>query len=135
MDVSCHKVIGTYLMDKPRDILYDLAKSPNWWERRIAVYSTLWFMRKGDLDDAFQLSELLINDEEHFIHTAVGGVLREAGKQDQERLIRILDQHASTMPRVALRYAIEHFDKPLRDHYLNLKNQTKQECTPDGNET
>jgi 3-methyladenine DNA glycosylase AlkD len=123
VDISCHKVIGGYLLDKPRDVLYTLARSENWCERRAAVYSTLLFMRGGDLDDAFKISEILLYDDQHFIHTAVGGVLREAGKQDRSRLLSILDQHAATMPRVALRYAIEHLDKEQRDHYLHLKKR------------
>lgn len=121
VDVSVHKVIGGYLMDKPRDVLYELARSPKWPHRRTAIYSTLWFLRSGDLDDAFKLSEILLYDDEHFIQTAVGGVLREAGKQDRGRLLTMLDQHAAAMPRTTLRFAIEHLDKDQRTHYLNLK--------------
>jgi 3-methyladenine DNA glycosylase AlkD len=126
VDVSCHKVVGGYLLDKPRDGLYELARSPNWWERRIAVYSTLLFLRDGDLDDAFKISEMLLYDDEHFIHTAVGGVLREAGKQDRQRLLNILDHHAAAMPRIALRFAIEHLDKDQRSHYLSMKKKREQ---------
>ena len=121
VDISCHKVIGGYLLDKPRDILYKLAHSGNWCERRTAVYTTLLFMRTGDVDDAFKISEILLNDDHHFIHTAVGGVLREAGKKDRPRLLNILDRYAATMPRVTLRYAIEHLDKEQREHYLGMK--------------
>ena len=121
VDISCHKVVGGYLLDKPRDVLYTLAHSQNWCERRIAVYSTLLFIRGGDLDDAFKISEILLNDDQHFIHTAVGGVLREAGKHDRQRLLSMLDQHAATMPRILLRFAIEHLDKEQRDHYLSMK--------------
>jgi 3-methyladenine DNA glycosylase AlkD len=124
VDISCHKVIGGYLLDKPRDVLYEMSRSQNWCERRAAVYSTLLFMRSGDLDDAFKISEILLYDDEHFIHTAVGGILREAGKQDQARLLSILDQYAATMPRVTLRYAIEHLDKDQRHHYMNMKKAT-----------
>jgi hypothetical protein len=121
VDISCHKVIGAYLLDKPRDILYELARSDKWWERRTAIYSTLMLMRNGDLDDAFKLSEMLLYDKQHFINTAVGGVLREAGKQDQARLMRLLDQHAAKMPRIALRFAIEHLPKVDRDRYMSMK--------------
>lgn len=127
VDISCHKVIGGYLLDKPRDILYQLANSQHWYERRTAVYSTLLFMREGDLDDAFTISESLLYDEHHFIHTAVGGVLREAGKQDRERLLNILDRHAVAMPRISLRFAIEHLDKDQRAYYLSLKAKSKKE--------
>ena len=121
VDISCHWVVGGYLLDKPRKDLYKLARSPHWWERRIAVYSTLLFIRKGDLDDAFKIAEMLIDDDEHFINTAAGGVMREAGKQDIPRLLSILDRYASTMPRICLRFAIEHLDKVQRDRYLGMK--------------
>lgn len=123
VDISCHKVLGGYLLDKPRDILYQLARSENWCERRAAIYTPLLFIRDGDLDDAFKLSEMLLHDDHHFIHTAVGGVLRDAGKQDRACLLRILDQYAATMPRIMLRFAIEHLDQEQRTHYLSMKTQ------------
>ncbi len=126
IDISAHKVIGGYLLDKPREILYTLAASPRWWERRIAVYSTFMFIRHGDLEDAFQLAERLIADEHHFVQTVVGWALREAGKQDHPRLLALLDQHAATMPRVMLRQAIEKLDPDRRKHYLNLKKASDQ---------
>lgn len=121
VDRAAPHVIGGYLSDKPRDILYKLAKSENMWERRTAIVSTWFFIRKGDVDDTFKIAEILIDDEQDLINKAVGGWIREAGKKDSERLLRFLDKYAASMPRTALRYAIEHLDPTERSYYLSLK--------------
>jgi 3-methyladenine DNA glycosylase AlkD len=123
VDRSALYVVGSYLFDKPRDILYQLAHSKDTWERRTAIVSTLYFIGKGDVDDAFKIAELLLMDDQELIHKATGWALREAGKKDRHSLVRFLDQYAATMPRTALRYAIEHFDKEQRDHYLGMKKR------------
>lgn len=123
VDRAAPWVIGSYLMDKPRKILYKLAKSKRMPERRTAIVSTLYFIGKGDVDDAFQLAELLLHDKEDLIHKANGWALRFAGDKDKQQLISFLDQHAATMPRVTLRYATEHFDKKQRDKYLAMKKE------------
>lgn len=120
VDVACRYVIGVYLEDKPRDVLYRLAASSSLWERRTAIVSTWWFIRAGDLDDAFAISELLMHDREDLIHKATGWMLRYAGDQDRARLIAFLDTHAATLPRTLLRYSIEKFPPELRKHYLAL---------------
>ncbi len=122
VDRSAPYVIGGYLSDKPRDILYKLARSKNIWERRTAIVSTYFFIRQGDVADTFKIAEMLINDDQDLIHKAVGGWVREAGKKAPQMLLGFLDKHAATMPRTALRYAIEHLDKEQRNHYLSLKN-------------
>lgn len=121
VDVSCPYVVGGYLFDKPRDILYELARSENLWERRTAIVSTSYFIREGDVADTFKIAEILLNDDQDLIHKATGGWLREAGKKDRQKLLSFLDRYAATMPRTALRYAIEHLDKEQRAHYLNMK--------------
>jgi len=121
VDRSAPYVVGGYLFDKPRDILYKLARSRNVWERRTAIVSTYCFIRQGDVADTFKIGELLLNDDHDLIHKATGGWLREAGKKDRPKLLRFLDKHAATMPRTALRYAVERLDKKQRDHYLGLK--------------
>ena len=123
VDVCAIHVIGGYLADKPRTILYKLAKSKNTWERRTAIVSTAYFIRQRDLDDTFKIAEILLNDKEDLVHKATGWMLRFAGDKDRARLLSFLDKHASTMPRVMLRYAIEKFDKKHRDHYLSLKKR------------
>jgi 3-methyladenine DNA glycosylase AlkD len=123
VDISAHQVVGGYLLDKPRDVLYQLARSPHWWERRIAMFATLAFVRAGDLDDTFALAEVLVHDSHDLVQKVVGGLLREAGKRDRARLLGFLDSYAATAPRVLLRDAIEHLDQAQRAHYLNLKPQ------------
>lgn len=120
VDRSAPYVVGGYLFDKPRAILYKLAKSKNIWERRTAIVSTYFFIRQNELDDTFKIAEILINDTEELINKAVGSWVREAGKRDPLRLIEFLDEHGATMPRVTLRYAIEKLDKKQRDYYLKL---------------
>jgi len=123
VDRAAPYVVGGYLFDKPRRVLYKLARSKNVWERRTAILSTYYFIRQGDVDDTFKIAEMLLKDEHDLIHKAVGGWLREAGKKDRPRLLSFLDQYAATMPRVALRYAIEHLDKLQRAHYLGMKKE------------
>ncbi|MGH2588254.1 MAG: DNA alkylation repair protein [Dehalococcoidia bacterium] len=121
VDRSAPYVVGSYLFDRPRDILYDLACSTNIWERRTAMVSTFYFIRKGDIEDTIRVAEILLSDDQDLIHKATGWGLREVGKQERGRLLAFLDEHGSTMPRTALRYAIEHLDKEQREHYLGLK--------------
>lgn len=87
VDLAAQFVVGGYLFDKPRKALYKLARSKNIWERRSAIVSTLFFVRKGDLDDTFAIAELLLDDEEDLIHKAVGTLLRTAGGKDRARLV------------------------------------------------
>ena len=117
VDRSAIWVVGEYLRDKPRDILYELAKSNRAMERRTAILSTFAFIRHGELDDSYRIAEMLIGDEEDLVHKAVGWMLREAGKRDEARLLAFLDQHAASMPRVMVRYAIEKLDPDLRRRY------------------
>ena len=123
VDLAARHVLGGYLFDKPRDILYTLARSKNIWERRTTILSTAYFIGQGDLDDTFKIAEVLVNDDQDLIHKATGWMLRYAGDQDRQRLVNFLDQYAATMPRTLLRYAMEHFDKDQRDHYMNLKKR------------
>ncbi len=127
VDVSCPFVVGGYLFDKPRDVLYELARSDNLWERRTAIVSTYYFIRQGDLDDTFKIAEMLLDDDEDLIHKATGGWLRAAGKKDRDRLRTFLDEHAATMPRTMLRYAIEHLDKEERRQYMDMKKAAGRE--------
>jgi 3-methyladenine DNA glycosylase AlkD len=121
VDRSAPNVVGGYLIDKPRNVLYRLARSKEMSERRTAIVCTLFFIGKGDIDDAFKIAELLLGDDQDLIHKATGWALRYAGDMDRQRLVSFLDQHAVHMPRVTLRYATEHFEKKERDRYLGLK--------------
>jgi 3-methyladenine DNA glycosylase AlkD len=121
VDLAAYYVVGRYLVDKPRDVLYKLARSKNMWERRTAIVSTAHFIRQGDVADTFKIAEILVNDKEDLVNKGTGWMLRFAGDKDRQKLLRFLDKHAASMPRVALRYSIEHFDKKQRDHYLGMK--------------
>ena len=118
VDLSAPKIIGNYLLDKPRDILYNLAKSKNLWERRIAIVSTFAFIKNNEFVDALKISKILVSDEHDLIHKAVGWMLREVGKRDQETEEKFLKKYYSQMPRIMLRYSIEKFDEKKRKSYL-----------------
>lgn len=118
VDASAHRIIGAHLWDKDRDFLFVLANAENLWERRIAVVSTWYFIRKNDLEWTFKIAKFLLRDTHDLIHKAVGWMLREAGKQDQEELIKFLNQYAEEMPRTMLRYSLEKFAESTRKNYL-----------------
>jgi 3-methyladenine DNA glycosylase AlkD len=120
VDRSAIYVVGSYLSDKPRKVLYKLARSKNVWERRTAIVSTAYFLKDGDTEDTFKIAELLVKDDHDLIHKAAGGWVRQAGKSDKQRLIAFLDKYAATMPRTMLRYAIEHLDAKQKAHYMGL---------------
>ncbi|HEY5747934.1 MAG TPA: DNA alkylation repair protein [Chryseolinea sp.] len=120
VDRSAPYVVGGYLYDKPRDVLYKLARSKNMWERRTAIVSTFFFIRQGDVDDTFKIAEILLRDKEDLVQKATGGWLRAAGGKAPKRLLDFLDKYASTMPRTTLRYATERLDKKRREYYLSM---------------
>lgn len=126
VDRSAPYVVGGYLADRSRDPLYRLAESPRWYERRTAIVATYFFIRRDDLDDTFAIGDLLAHDDHHLVQKAVGGWVREAGKRDQARLLAFLDRHAATMPRTALRYALEHLETAQRQHYLGLRARNSE---------
>lgn len=121
VDTSAAKIIGAYLTERSRKPLYQWAKSPSLWDRRIAIISTYHFIRAGDYDDTLRLSQLLLNDKEDLIHKAVGWMLREIGKRDLATEERFLKSAYQQMPRTMLRYAIEKFTEPRRKQYLTGK--------------
>jgi 3-methyladenine DNA glycosylase AlkD len=129
VDLTAPKIVGDYLFKKDTAILFKLAKSNNLWERRIAVLSTFEFIRNNDFEDALHISELLLQDKHDLIHKAVGWMLREIGKRDQEIEERFLTKYNRQMPRTMLRYAIEKFDETKRKFYLSQTPQKKRRPT------
>ncbi len=137
VDLSCYPLLGQWLLDKDRTLLYDLARhGRTLWEQRIGIVSTMTFIRAGQLEDTFAIADILLHHPHDLIHKAVGWLLREAGKRDRavlEAWLQAPDPAAAkpaasapeaaprylTMPRTALRYAIEKFPAPLRQQYLS----------------
>ncbi len=120
VDNSCHKIVGAYLLDKDRDILYDLANRNHLWSQRVAIVSTFYFIQKKQILDTFNIAELLLSHPHDLIHKAIGWMLREVGKRDEAVLEDFLQAHIRQLPRTALRYAIERFDEPKRKFYLSF---------------
>lgn len=119
VDTSAPHIVGDFLAQRPRQILYELAASESLWERRIAILATLHFIRHNEFDDALRLSKLLLGDEHDLMHKATGWMLREIGKRNQNIEEKFLRQHYRAMPRTMLRYAIERFPETQRKAYLN----------------
>ena len=119
VDLSAHKILGDYLLEKDKKIIYRLAKSENLWERRISILTTFYFIGKGEFEDSLKIAEILLNDKHDLIHKAVGWMLREIGKRNIEILTGFLEKYSRRMPRTMLRYAIEKFDDSKRKTFLN----------------
>lgn len=121
VDVTCPHIVGKHLIDKDRSVLYSWAKSDHLWTKRIAMITNWWFVRKGDLEDVFDIAQILLDDDHDLIHKAVGWMLREAAKKDMPRTEKFLKNRYSKMPRTMLRYAIERFPEGKRQKYLKGK--------------
>lgn len=118
VDLSAPKIVGAYLIDKEKDLLYKFANSKDLWEKRISIISTQTFIREHFFEDTLNISEILLNDKHDLIHKAVGWMLREIGNRDIETEEEFLMKHYKKMPRTMLRYAIEKFPEPKRLNYL-----------------
>ena len=119
VDLSCYPLLGVWLLDKDRQLLYELAQNGKTiWEQRIGIVSTMTFIRNGQLQDTFNIADILLHHPHDLIHKAVGWLLREAGKRDKEALVEYLEPRYQTMPRTMLRYAIEKFPEAVRQQYL-----------------
>jgi 3-methyladenine DNA glycosylase AlkD len=121
VDISAPQLLGDYLLNKPREILYQLAASPQWWERRIAILATFHLIKNHDFTDTLKLATRLLHDSHDLIHKAVGWMLREVGKRDLAVEETFLQQHYQHMPRTMLRYAIEKFPNEARQFYLKKR--------------
>jgi 3-methyladenine DNA glycosylase AlkD len=119
VDLSAPKIVGEYLIDKKKDILYKFAVSKNLWEKRISIISTYTFIKNNYFEDTFKIAEILMNDKHDLIHKAVGWMLREVGKRSLRDEENFLKKYSEIMPRTMLRYAIEKFPEEKRLKYLN----------------
>ena len=119
VDLSAPYILGSYLIDKAdRQVIYELAASPVMWERRIAIVSTLMLIRNRQFEDTIKLAEILLFSEHDLMQKAVGWMLREVGKKDENLLKNFLNIHCQEMPRTMLRYAIEKFPPAVRQEYM-----------------
>jgi len=121
VDLSAPKIVGAYLIDKEKDLLYKFAHSKDLWKKRISIISTQAFIREHFFEDTLDISEILLNDKHDLIHKAVGWMLREIGNLDLEIEEEFLKKYYKTMPRTMLRYAIEKFPEKKRKSYLEGK--------------
>ena len=119
VDLSCYMMLGEWLLDKDRTVLYNLARNGETiWEQRIGIVSTMAFVRRGQLDDTFAIADILLHHPHDLIQKATGWLLREAGKRDKNALVGYLQPRFRSMPRTMLRYAIEKFPEEERAVYL-----------------
>lgn len=118
VDLSADKILGAFLLDKEKSILYKLAQSSNIWERRIAIISTFNFIKNNQFEDTLKISEILLHNKHDLIQKAVGWMLREMGKRNIKELESFLKKHYKYMPRTTLRYSIEKFPEETRKKYL-----------------
>ncbi len=121
VDASAHYIVGAHLYSQDKNLLIELASSNILWERRIAIVSTWYFIRKNEFEWTIKIAEILLSDKHDLIHKAVGWMLREMGKRDETHLILFLNQHVSQMPRTMLRYAIEKLGNEHKRMYMTQK--------------
>lgn len=118
VDLTAYHIIGKYLKDKDRSILYEFAMSDDLWKQRISIISTFIYIRDNDFKDSLAISKILLHHKHDLIHKAVGWMLREIGKHDLQVEEDFLKQYYKEMPRTMLRYAIERFEEVKRQQYL-----------------
>lgn len=124
VDVTVEHVIGAHEYKTDRKLLFELARSDDLWQKRAGIISAFYYLKRGDASTTLQLCELLLHDPHDLIQKAVGWQLREIGKRvDRQLLLKFLDEHASGMPRTALRYAVEHLDAKQKQYYMQQKGQ------------
>ncbi|WP_282630147.1 DNA alkylation repair protein [Empedobacter sedimenti] len=122
VDTSCYNILGHYCFHHNQEnLLFDLAQSDDMWEKRIAIVSTNYYIRKKVLDVVPEIVVINLNHPHDLMHKANGWMLREMGKKDDEKLIHFLDEYTLKLPRTTLRYAVEKMDPTLKDYYMKLK--------------
>lgn len=125
VDTMAPEILGDFLLERDKSLLYQLAKSKNLWERRIAIISTYTFIKKNYFADSLKIAKLLLADKHDLIHKAVGWMLREVGNRNQEWEEKFLKENIDKIPRTTLRYAIEKFSRKKRKFYMNFNKAQK----------
>lgn len=120
VDISCPHIVGTYLLNKDHQPLYELAKG-GLWQKRVSIISTFYFLREGEPADTYKLAEMMVYEQHDLLQKAVGWSLREIGKLDNQLLEQFLDKYAVTMPRTALRYSLEKMPADKKRYYMDFK--------------
>lgn len=119
VDTTAPIIVGGYLLPRDREPLYELAAEPHLWSQRMALVSTLAFIRKNQFADTFAVAEKLLSHPHDLIHKAMGWMLREVGKRNEEALEDFLTDHRGQLPRTALRYAIERLPAARRQWHMH----------------
>ncbi|MBS4071607.1 MAG: DNA alkylation repair protein [Algoriphagus sp.] len=118
VDSSCYQILGHFYWKKEKTLFYELADSGHLWRQRVAMISSYFWIKKGEFADALALAGRLKNHSHDLMHKAVGWMLREIGNRNFEVELEFLKKHYQTLPRTALRYAIEKFPEDLRQDFL-----------------
>ena len=137
MDLSCYELLGAWLVDKDRSLLFDLARDGKTiWEQRIGIVSTLAFIRRGELEECFEISDIMLAAKgrmHDLLQKATGWMLREAGKRDQARLVGYLRQRWNGIPATMRRYACEKLSvetvESLRQESIIIRKSTPEDLT------
>ncbi len=121
VDLSAPRILGHWLLDHDRSVLYRLSESALLWEQRVAIVSTMILIDHGQFDDTLALVKKQMQHPHDLMHKANGWMLREIGKRDRSVLTAFLEEYATRLPRTTLRYAIEHYSAEERQYYLKKK--------------
>lgn len=122
VDASAERILGGWLFDRPRDLVFELGADADLWRRRVALLTTFGFIRRGDASTTLELAARVLDDRRDLTQKAVGWMLREVGKRvDRALLIEFLEEHAHEMGATALSYATEHLDPEHRARLRRLR--------------
>lgn len=116
-DTLCNHTVGEFIEMYPEKItgLKELAKSNNKWMRRAAAVSLIIPARKGKfLKEIIEIADMLLLDEEDLVQKGYGWMLKAASEANQQSIFEYVIKNKNTMPRTALRYAIEKMPKNLK---------------------
>ncbi len=114
VDIACYKILGDYLLNFENgnyDILKQFSKSENLWKRRIAIVSTMVFVKNGYIHPTLEIAKTLLHDKHDLIQKATGWLLREIGKKDENMLKNFLKNNINDISSITLSYAMERLNR------------------------